>query len=427
MKIGVIADDLTGANATGVRLTKEGFPAVTVVHSSPFPKDQGYDAVIMDTDSRYLPTENAAERVKTAAEELNHWGAELISKRIDSTVRGNIGPELDQLLELFPDRVAVVTPSFPASDRVVIGGYMLVDDVPLQKTDVANDPVKPLTTSCVPELIEEQSTHTVHSIGLKDIMASNGHLQKVLRDAFQSGARIIVCDAVTDEDVERIAATLKEIPEQDIITVDPGPFTAAYASACAEEMKQGGRILATVGSATALTGKQLERLIEDVDPTVVYAKPEQLASYTASWEEEVQRVTEEALKRLAEREVLVITTHRQGMELINLKAKAQEEGVTEEALAKRMTDGLGSITRQVIERGKPEIRACYSSGGDVTASLCAFSRANGIALEDEVIPLASYGRLVGGYFDRLPIVTKGGMVGDKRSMLEAVKFLRTKL
>ncbi|MFB4163915.1 four-carbon acid sugar kinase family protein [Alteribacillus sp. JSM 102045] len=427
MKIGVIADDLTGANATGVRLTKKGFPAVTVVHSSPFPKEQAYDAVIMDTDSRYLPTEVASERVKTAATELQNWGAELISKRIDSTMRGNIGPELDQLLELYPDRTAVVVPAFPASGRVVIGGYMLVDDVPLQKTDVANDPVKPLKTSCVPELIETQSSHSVYSIGLKDIMASFLHLKNVLSDAFQTGARIVVCDAVTDEDVERVASALKELPEQDIITVDPGPFTAAYASACAEDMRAGGRILATVGSATALTGKQLETLIEDFNPTVVYARPEKLASYTSSWEEEVQRVTDEALENLILREVLVITTYRQGMELIDLKAKANEEGVTEDALAKRMTDGLGKISRQLLERGDPKIRACYSSGGDVTASLCAFSRANGIALEDEVIPLASYGRFVGGYFDRMPIVTKGGMVGDKRSMLEAIKYLRAKL
>ncbi|GAF23704.1 candidate type III effector Hop protein [Bacillus sp. JCM 19047] len=66
---------------------------------------------------------------------------------------------------------------------------------------------------------------------------------------------------------------------------------------------------------------------------------------------------------------------------------------------------------------------CFTSGGDVTASVCALGRANGIALKDEVMPLAAYGTFDGGYFDGLPVVTKGGLIGDKKAIYECVKFI----
>lgn len=140
----------------------------------------------------------------------------------------------------------------------------------------------------------------------------------------------------------------------------------------------------------------------------------------------MERATKAALKQAETDRVLIVTTHKPGQELVDLKAKAIEEGKSSDALAKRITDGLATISRKLLTSERVQFAGCFTSGGDVTASVCALGRANGIALKDEVMPLAAYGTFDGGYFDGLPVVTKGGLIGDKKAIYECVKFIETK-
>lgn len=63
MRIGVIADKLTGANATGVRLLKIGFKRATVVFGGEVPTKGDFTVVGIDTDSRYCSATVAETRV----------------------------------------------------------------------------------------------------------------------------------------------------------------------------------------------------------------------------------------------------------------------------------------------------------------------------------------------------------------------------
>lgn len=427
MKVGVIADDLTGANATGVRLSKQGFTSATVVFNGDIPEQVALNAICMDTDSRYAPDKIVYRRVKDATEKIRAWGAKVICKRIDSTVRGKIGLEIDTVLEAAGENsVAIVVAAFPDSGRVCSGGYLLVDGIPVQETDVAKDPVMPITQSYVPAIIQEQSKLPVGHIGLDVVLSDSENIKVSITDAIQQGNRIIVVDAVTDEDIEEIAEAMASIPEVNLIPVDPGPLTAAYAKAYTHQHTEEEKIIVTVGSVTSLTGHQLRYLMDKTNSTPVYVSAERLATMGPSWEEEVEHAVSEALERIHTNDVLIITTHKEGNALIDLKEIAARENVTQDALAKRITDGLAKITRLVMEQTQFPIAGCFTSGGDVTASLCALSMASGIKLEDEVLPLAAYGTLIGGHFPGLPIVTKGGMVGDKKSIYASVKYLKTK-
>ena len=156
MKIGIIADDLTGANATGVRLAKAGFVSATIVFGGKVPTKNEFTSICVDTDSRTASTKVAKERVTDTYNQLRTWGADVIAKRIDSTIRGNIGSEIDALLEAIgKDSIAIVVASYPDSGRVTSGGYLLVEGVPVQETDVAKDPMNPITKSYVPAVIAE--------------------------------------------------------------------------------------------------------------------------------------------------------------------------------------------------------------------------------------------------------------------------------
>ena len=51
--------------------------------------------------------------------------------------------------------------------------------------------------------------------------------------------------------------------------------------------------------------------------------------------------------------------------------------------------------------------------------------AEGLEVEKEIIPLAVGGRLAGGLADGLPIVTKGGLIGDAETAARCLDHLRT--
>lgn len=427
MKIGIIADDLTGANATGVRLAKAGFTSATIVFGGEVPTTSTFTSICVDTDSRYVAPDMAKSRVEHTFKQLKKWGADVIGKRIDSTIRGNVGSEIDAMLEnTGEDSVAIVVASYPDSGRVTSGGYLLVEGVPVQETDVAKDPMNPITKSFLPAVIAEQSNYEIGHIGLGDVLQGKSKILSSLHKLISNGNRIIVVDAVTNEEISNIAESMASITERTVFPVDPGPLSAAFARVLSRKSLYKNKYIVTVGSVTGLTGRQLRYLMDKTNSMPVYVDAAQLATMTDRWDSEVKRATEEGLLKLKEQEVLIVTTLSPTSTVLPLANIANEEETTEEALAKRITTGLAKVTYSIIQQSVEKIDGMFSSGGDVTAALYSVSDAEAIQLDEEVIPLAAYGKFIGGTFDGIPVVTKGGMVGEKQSIYKCVTYLQTK-
>src|SRR3712207_5034567 len=98
VKYVIVADDLTGSNATCSLLKKIGLRAASVFQLSS-EKMEEMDVISYSTDSRGITKEEAYERVKRAINVLKRDEILLYNKRIDSTLRGNIGAEIDAMLE----------------------------------------------------------------------------------------------------------------------------------------------------------------------------------------------------------------------------------------------------------------------------------------------------------------------------------------
>src|SRR5699024_12630530 len=79
VKVGIIADDLTGANATGVRLSENGLHPATYFHYNDLLEDENTDVIIIDTDSRYASEKVLEHRVGGALTKLKGWN-EIYSK-----------------------------------------------------------------------------------------------------------------------------------------------------------------------------------------------------------------------------------------------------------------------------------------------------------------------------------------------------------
>ncbi|MED2970787.1 four-carbon acid sugar kinase family protein [Fictibacillus sp. B-59209] len=428
MRIAVIADDLTGANATGVLLTKQGISTATILHGFSPQTAYNYDAICIDTDSRYTPKHVAYKRVSDIISSLSGQGVELFCKRIDSTGRGNIGGEIDACLDaLGEDSVAVVMPSYPVSGRTTVGGYLLVNGTPVQETDVAKDPQAPLNESHVPSIISRQCAKPVATLEMNEVLQGSFQLTSCLQEKISDGSRVIVADAVNEEQIEAVAKAMAAL-DVTFVPVDPGPLTAAYVKEKYSGSPFTPKILLTIGSCTSVTGKQIHHLAENLPLHTVYIDPLKLArDENGERDAEILRGMNEGLRLLEEQAVVLVTTFQEDAPLLDLQAIAKEQLTTEASLARRITDGLAIISQRIIQKSRTSISGCFSSGGDVTASICAAGKTHGIQLLDEVFPLAAYGRFIGGYLDGLPVVTKGGLVGSESAITESVLFLQRQL
>jgi uncharacterized protein YgbK (DUF1537 family) len=90
--------------------------------------------------------------------------------------------------------------------------------------------------------------------------------------------------------------------------------------------------------------------------------------------------------------------------------------------ARRIPAALARAVRRSLEQHT--VDGLFSTGGDVTAALFAELAAHGLDVEQELVPLAVAGSFVGGPWAGLPVVTKGGLVGDAGTTVACVEHLR---
>lgn len=428
----IIADDLTGANATGALLQKINYTAYTVMNMErlQLTNESGCDCILYPTDSRGISAKMAYNRVYNVSKLLQSEQIKIYAKRIDSTLRGNLGSETDAFLDSFDgeQRIAMVAPCFPDSGRVVCGGYMLVNGIPLHKTSAAIDPKTPVKTSKVEDVYKSQSKYRVATIDMEDLRLGIDHVTEQILKLQKEGNRIIIFDCVSQEDLDEIADAVIKSGVPNII-VDPGPFTMTMARKCIvpHNTMASAKILAVVGSVNPVTKAQVEELLLSQNIHNVFAKTERFLQGEEARQEEIKRITDEVLKDCTDREICsVVGDGIYPENRIDFKKYTDKTGLNSDELCKIINKSFAEITQSIID-AKPEFRGIYSSGGDVTVAICQQFQASGIRLLGEVLPLAAYGAILGGKYDGIRVVTKGGMVGENSAMRDCVIYLKEKM
>ena len=265
--IGAVADDLTGATTTGVLLARSKARTAVFFNEEAAVKAEGVDdldAILISSNSRPLPANEAYEKVASATSALKRMGVQYFSKRIDTTLRGGVGVEIDAMMDQAgEDAVAVVVPAMPQSRRILVGGYSVIDGTALINTPVAQDVRTPVKENYIPRLLESQTRRKVSLITLDIVLKGEESIRDELKAVRGAGGEVIVVDAITIEDVEEIAKACIEL-KWNVIAVDPGPFTsklAYYRNLIGEEEanippeadENGKTVLIAAGSATPVT------------------------------------------------------------------------------------------------------------------------------------------------------------------------------
>ena len=214
MRLGCIADDLTGATDLGVTLAREGLSVVQIngVPDADLDLPQA-DAVVVALKSRTNPVAEAVAWSRASLQWLRERKAERIyfkyCSTFDSTPRGNIGPVADALLEALGERFTVATPAYPRNGRTVYKGNLFVGDVPLAESGMRDHPLTPMRDSNLVRVLGAQTRRKVSLIPCEFMDAGAAAISRKL-DEIKDGYAIL--DAVRDEHLVAAGEACRDLP-----------------------------------------------------------------------------------------------------------------------------------------------------------------------------------------------------------------------
>ncbi|MEL6681047.1 MAG: 3-oxo-tetronate kinase [Pseudomonadota bacterium] len=199
MKIGVIADDFTGASDIALTLAEGGMRTAQFVGIPD--GDTDVEAGVVALKSRTIPVAEAITQSLAACDWLIKQGAEQIIFKVcstfDSTDAGNIGQVAEALAEKLKTQHVLTCPAFPANGRSVYMGHLFVNDVLLNESGMQDHPLTPMKDADLRRVLARQTTWPVAHLPLA-IVAKGA---AAIVHALPSGRAMIIVDAVSEADL----------------------------------------------------------------------------------------------------------------------------------------------------------------------------------------------------------------------------------
>ncbi|HBR28727.1 MAG TPA: hypothetical protein DD789_04700 [Firmicutes bacterium] len=417
MAIWIIADDFTGANDSVVRFAATGAKALTIV-SPRFIKEglNSYQAIAVNTNSRGMSWDDAYQENYKVIQNLPLQSGDLVYKKIDSALRGNIGVELDGLLDYVGGgTIALVAPAFPENGRITTGGYQFLNGILVQESEMARDPVTPVKESHLPTLLTNTSRYKVGYLPLKIVCGGCQEVEAKLNKLCVEGCRIVVADATTNEHLKTLAesclcSTVKIVP----------CGTAGLAGALAERIfspSQGravippkGKVVGIIGSRSRIAKLQIQQAIKNL-PWLTDVQVQRVALASSK-----QR--REEISAVGERVKQALSAGKEGVIVRLDDNPAVEPGLIS---ATALADGLGAIARFVVSI--TNIKKLYVSGGDTAAAAMDALDSYGLEIKNELESGICLGNLWGGKYAGLMFVTKAGSFGDEKTLVRTLSWI----
>ena len=424
--IGIIADDLTGANDTSLQLFLRGCKTqVAFGEDISIDENLKTEVFAMSTETRNVDAKTAHEKVLNVSENiLKKYNFEYIYKKIDSVLRGNIAVEVVTLLDSLEYDAAVIFPAFPNEGRTTIGGFHLVKGIPLQRTEVSRDPACPIMESNIINLLksqlpEEMAIYT-DLISLDIVMKGAGPILTKLNDLISKGKKLIVADAVSTTDLEQIAFAVTKSSYKILPVGSAGAAQALgkiWHPDTDEDLVKEPQVpnlpkLVVSGSATDLTASQIKRLQENdnIENTYFIAiKPQNI--FSNDFEEIAQRV----LNNLIKDNTVIIHSSELIENTEELSSLLIENELTKEVFISKICDYLASVTKTVLSQKEAVL---ITVGGETSYKCCRAIGSKNLQIIDTVAPAIPLGVDHKGQL----IVTKSGNLGTQNTLIDVVRY-----
>lgn len=418
-KVCVVADDITGGDDIGLMYVKSGHPTLLYPYSG---WEQaafgGCDKLVVDTDSRFVPPEEAYRRVYDVVSRFAARGTEQFFNKQCSVFRGNIGAEFDAMLDALGLSFAPVVLGFPDNGRTTLHAVHYVWGVPLERSSFRNDPVNPMTRSNLAEILQAQTRRRVSTVPWESYLQGEGHLRQLLEQRREEGGYAIF-DVRDNGDLALLARLLKDEP------VICGSSAIAYylgreEGPCSADgwpkPSPDSRVLCVAGSLTPQTLGQLRWARE--------------AGYP-EWVLDTRRLFQPGLEEtglvtecgalLRDHDVLTLRTSSDPAVVRQTKQAALARGFTGAEAAGRVSQALAEAARELAQAYS--IRKFVVYGGDTSASFCRAFGIHGMRIGAEIesgIPVCASVE-----DPQFQFVLKSGSFGSPQFLKRALEKLRT--
>jgi uncharacterized protein YgbK (DUF1537 family) len=261
----IVADDLSGAADCTAGAMRAGLDTrVTLRHA--LTQNAFVDSPqvwSIDADTRRLPPAVAVS-VNTEILKQCRTRGQLLYKKIDSTLRGNFAAELKAMVEC--GGMAVVAPAFPDAGRSTRDGRQYVHGIKLEETEIWRHEGMSGAAD-LPAMLAAHGMRTA-LIPLARVRAGHATLREALHECLSQGKQAVVCDAQTNDDLERIAKASIELSPSIFWAGSAGLANqlpdAAGMVGCAHTAPRvdvRGPILCVVGSLSAVSHGQAAALL----------------------------------------------------------------------------------------------------------------------------------------------------------------------
>lgn len=386
MSLTIVADDLTGACDAGCLFAGKGRVGVFVAPTVP---DPTWEVAVVDTETRALTGDDAARRIKASASRLtSRLGAGRVFKKIDSTMRGPVGAEVEALLAVTALREALVCPAFPDQLRTVTDGVLRVQGTPAHESAVGRDPDYPGPTSHLLDILAPQLGRPISHLPLERVRGGDAALARALDG---TPGRVIVADAETRSDLAALARALAARPS--ILVAG----SAGLASALAVELgyardpvalPDGRAWLIIAGSLHPATRAQVEGL--------------EAAGVAGAWVDGSDPSA--TLEEKAGHVLAALAAGRPGF----LATRAPDRAPHAETRM-RVAGGLARIAAGVLARSTPDL--VVVTGGETALALFGVLGATRLELTGTPSSGLALGEVVVTTSSIFPVLTKAGGFG----------------
>lgn len=431
-KLAIIADDLTGANDAGVQFVKYGLRVqVFLAKPDTTGNNEPVDVLVLDTDSRAIAPRIAFDRVCAAGRWVSDYSVAterpLIFKKIDSTLRGNLGPEIDAAMVEFGFDWAAVVPAFPVNGRITAGGWHLVHQVPIAESEIARDPKAPVNESVLPELLSIQSNQPVGHVYLTHVIQGPESIRRRIGELLAEGVRIVSFDATTDNHLRSIAQAIAAATEKSALWVgcaglaDTIPAVMGWSKQSPADStgEHPGPVLVVAGSVSHVTNRQINLFLNQESVKLVSVQAALLMG--GELESEIARCIMEAAAGLKQGQDILLSSAMDSEAVDCARAAGKENGFDSQQVSEGVAQAIGRIVRQLVP-AKPA--GMFLTGGDTAIAVCRALGVSAIEILAEISPGIPLGKLVGGICPGLRVVTKAGAFGGEKAIVEAVNVLK---
>jgi uncharacterized protein YgbK (DUF1537 family) len=418
LELAVIADDLTGAADTGVQF-RPLFVPVYLVDRRFLTLDsfgEPPQALSICTASRGLPPADAHRVVTEVCRALGRRAPRRVYKKIDSAMRGNIGAELEAVMDVWNISMSFIAPAYVEQGRTTVGGVHCIHGTPVARTEMRRDPIAPVCESRLPEWIGRQAHLPIAHISLDALNQDAAAAVAAIDRAAGSGVRHFTFDAAVLEDLDRIAHLALNHYPQALLCGSAG-LAKSMARALGghhphphpvwrlADEPPAGHWLFACGSASERLRRQVQVLAEQTNAGVVALDPAGDASGRLS--DNRAAAVRRAASQLAANDLVMTLA----------PPSADPSFVDSDRLLAGFADAVHSVIATVRPAG------LFLSGGDTALAVLERLGARGVRLECEMGGGLVFGRLVGGAVEGMPVVTKAGAFGPPDALLKLKEAL----